>query len=204
MSLSATNQSLLLCATPTQWLAEAQRQTPTLLLDQANCEKKAAGSAVALMHRSSFDSNQMVELTRIAREELKHLELVLKVMKDRDVQLENLSAGRYAAALHQWLARDGQDRLVDQLLVAGMIEARSCERIAALLTVLPQDLCRLYERLHEAEDRHFEFYVACAWDLNAARCEDRLPSLCELDAQLVTDLDSTFRFHSGTPIGQPV
>ena len=197
--LSASIQSLLLCETPTAWLEEASRQLPVLLIDQANCEKKAAATAVSLLHRSGLDDRFTMELSRIAREELKHLELVLKLMKKQDIPSQYLSASRYAGSLNSWISKREPSRLIDQLLVCAMIEARSCERIGALLGVLTGDLRALYEKLHDAEDRHFEFYVAKASELNASYCEQRLETLCSLDADLVTQPDQEFRFHSGVP-----
>ncbi|MCE2406739.1 MAG: tRNA-(ms[2]io[6]A)-hydroxylase [Pseudomonadales bacterium] len=201
--LSSANQSLLLCQTPASWLAEASRQIPILLLDQANCEKKAAATAISLLHRSGLDQRFTLALSRIAREELKHLELVLKLTKKRNIQMQHLSAGRYAGGLHSWISKREPARLADQLLVCAMIEARSCERIGALLAVLDGELKTLYEKLHDAEDRHFEFYMAKAWELDADHCERRLGDLCQLDSELVSSPDNEFRFHSGVPSVQP-
>ena len=197
--LSAANQSLLLCNTPNRWLAEAMRQSDVLLLDQANCEKKAAATAVSLLHRCGEDREFTVQLSRIAREELKHLELVLKLTKKRSIPLRHVSASRYASKLNAWVGKREPGRLVDQLLVCAMIEARSCERIAALLNVFNEDMYELYVKLHDAEDRHFEFYIAKAWEINAGHCEQRLPELCSIDEELISNADHEFRFHSGTP-----
>ena len=197
--LSAAIQSLLLCETPLVWLEEASRQLPILLIDQANCEKKAAATAVSLLHRSVLDERFALELSRIAREELKHFELVLKAMKKQEIPNQYLSASRYAGKLHGWMSKREPSRSIDQLLVCAMIEARSCERIGALLGVLTGDLQDLYSKLHDAEDRHFEFYFAKAAELNPSYCEQRVQSLCKLDAVLVTQPDHEFRFHSGAP-----
>ena len=140
-----------------------------------------------------------MELSRIAREELKHLELVLKTINRQGIGLRHLSAGRYAGALHAWMSKQEPARLMDQLLVCAMIEARSCERIGALLGVLDGELRTLYEKLHDAEDRHFEFYLARVLELDRLYCEKRLQSLCRLDADLITQPDPEFRFHSGVP-----
>lgn len=200
--LSAAIQSLVLCETPPAWLEEASRQLPVLLIDQANCEKKAAATAVSLLHRSGLDEPFLLELSRIAREELKHLELVMRAIRRQEISNRMLSAGRYAASLHTWISKREPARLVDQLLVCAMIEARSCERIGALLEILDGDLRTLYEKLHDAEDRHFEFYVAKAITIDSAYSEKRLASLSRLEADLVTQPDPVFRFHSGTPIIQ--
>ena len=201
--VSAAIQSLLLCETPSAWLEEASHQLPVLLIDQANCEKKAAATAVSLLHRSSSDERFSLELSRIAREELKHLELVIKAIKREGISSQHLSAGRYAGALHAWISKREPARFIDQLLVCAMIEARSCERIGALLGILDGELRTLYEKLHDAEDRHFEFYVAKASALDSDYSEQRLASLCRLDADLISQPDHEFRFHSGVPTSQP-
>lgn len=160
---------------------------------------KAAATAVSLLHRSGLDERFAMALSRIAREELKHLELVLGAIKRRDIQLQHLSAGRYAGALHAWISKREPARLIDQLLVCSMIEARSCERIGALLGILDGELRTLYEKLHDSEDRHFEFYLSRASELDSDHCAQRLHSLCKLDADLVMQPDEEFRFHSGVP-----
>lgn len=197
---SPLNRSLLLCATPKDWLEQANSNLETLLLDQANCEKKAAATAVSLLHRRSDDASFTLSLSRIAREELTHLEQVTKVLHGRSIAMRNLSASRYAASLHDWMNKREPQRFVDQLLVCAMIEARSCERIEALLPYLDVELEALYDKLHEAEDRHLEFYFGKAWQINAGYCENRLNSLCLRDAELVTQADDQFRFHSGCPV----
>ncbi|MCY4096354.1 MAG: tRNA-(ms[2]io[6]A)-hydroxylase [Gammaproteobacteria bacterium] len=197
--LPAPIQSLLLRETPVAWLDEASRQIPILLIDQANCEKKAAATAVSLLHRSGLNERFTLELSRIAREELKHLELVLNACRRNKVESRHLSAGRYAGALRTWMNKREPERLIDQLLVCAMIEARSCERIGALLGILDGELRTLYEKLHDSEDRHFEFYIAEASERDAEYCGTRLTSLCQLDAELVTQPDPEFRFHSGVP-----
>ncbi|MYD43760.1 MAG: tRNA-(ms[2]io[6]A)-hydroxylase [Gammaproteobacteria bacterium] len=199
MVLNYTIRSLLLATTTEAWLNAALNHLDLLLLDQANCEKKAAATAVSLLHRFDDDREFGLRLARIAREELKHFELVTHQLHLRQVADRYLSASRYAAQLHAWMSKQQPQRLIDQLLVCAMIEARSCERIGALLGVLDHELVKLYTKLHDAEDRHFEFYLAKAWQLDAAQCERRLGGLRALDAKLITDPDAEFRFHSGMP-----
>lgn len=192
-------QSFLLCPTPEAWLETATKQLPLLLRDQANCEMKAAASAVSLLHRVNNDAQVVIELSRIAREELKHLELVEKLLLQLAIPTRNLTASRYASELRKWISRKEPQRRVDQLLVCAMIEARSCERISRLIEVLSEPTKSLYEKLHDAEDRHFEFYLESAWNRDADRCRARVASLSELDAELISSLDKDFRFHSGIP-----
>lgn len=181
-------------------MEEALANPDILLLDQANCEKKAAATAVSLLHRFNDERPFTLALSRIAREELKHLELVSKHLDTHAIAYRHLTASRYASALQTWMSKQQPTRAVDQLLVCAMIEARSFERIGTLLGVLHGDIRQLYTRLHDAEDRHFEFYASKAWELDARRCERRLGELRELDAELISSEDVDFRFHSGVPV----
>ena len=99
------------------------RQQDVLLLDQANCEKKAAATAVSLLHRTGDDDSFALDLTKIAREELKHLELVLKLINKRSIPVRHVSASRYAKALHEWIAKREPERQLDQLF--GVCDDRS-------------------------------------------------------------------------------
>ena len=97
------------------------------------------------------------------------------------------------------MATSEPKRTIDLLLVCAMIEARSCERIGALLGVLDPKFKKLYEKLHEAEERHCEFYMGLVQSKNAEYGFTRLRELAELDAELVLSKDTEFRFHSGVP-----
>lgn len=188
-----------MCPTPKEWVEHALTDPGTLLIDQANCEKKAAATAVSLLHRFSEDDETTMKLSQIAREELRHLELVLRYMKQHGYSSCYLGASRYASELRSWMHRSEPNRTTDLLLVCAMIEARSCERIGELLSVLQGDLRKLYAKLHEAEERHFEFYLNLAHHRNRDYSLKRLAELSQLDAELISKADSEFRFHSGLP-----
>ena len=94
--------------------------------------KKAAATALALMHRYTGNTVLLNKMSRLAREELRHFEQVVKLMTRRDICYRSISASRYAQGLHKGVRRQEPGRLIDTLIVGALIEARSCERFARL------------------------------------------------------------------------
>jgi tRNA-(ms[2]io[6]A)-hydroxylase len=188
--------------TPDAWIHEACSRLPDLLHDHANCELKAASTALGFIYRYPEKAVLAHRMSRLAREELRHFEQVRKILVEKDVPFEHVSASRYAGTLRKAVRAEEPQRLLDMLIVGALIEARSCERFAALVPHLPEDLAKFYGGLLASEARHFEHY------LNFARAEcaveedvfdARLKELKELEADLILSPDPQFRFHSGTP-----
>ncbi|MYF50906.1 MAG: tRNA-(ms[2]io[6]A)-hydroxylase [Gammaproteobacteria bacterium] len=190
-------QRFLACPTPDAWLDNALVLLPTLLIDHANCEKKAAGTALGLLYRYVDKPPLLRKLSRLAREELRHFEQVLELMEGQGVDYLHLSPGRYAGSLHRLISREEPQRLADSLLVGAIVEARSCERFQRLSEVAPVPLAEFYGRLLASEARHFRDYLKLAERYANAPLTPRLERFLAVEAALVTDEDSTFRFHSG-------
>ena len=188
--------------TPDAWVAEACRRLPELLHDHANCELKAASTALGFIYRYPDKAALAHQMSRLAREELRHFEQVRKILAEMEVPFEHVSASRYAGKLRRQV-RDGEpERLLDMLIVGALIEARSCERFAALVPHLPDDIGRFYAGLLASEARHFEHYLGFARE--AVEVEDdvfekRLAELKAVEARLISEPDTQFRFHSGVP-----
>lgn len=190
------------CPTPGAWIDAAVRgdNLHTLLVDHANCEKKAASTALNLMYRYTQYPALLRRLSRLAREELRHFEQVLSLLQARGLDYPPLSAARYASGLRAKVSSEEPQRLVDTLLVGALIEARSCERFAALVPVLDRELAAFYGSLLRSEARHFGVYLQLARDVSSQiNIEARLEQLRECEAELVTAPDAEFRFHSGPP-----
>lgn len=188
--------------TPERWVEEACGRLPELLLDHANCELKAASTALALIYRYPERRALADRMSRLAREELRHFEQVLRMLDDFAVPFEKLSAARYAAGLNAAVRANEPERLLDKLLVGALIEARSCERFAALAPKLPERLAAFYRGLLASEARHFEHYLAFARSetgVDDAALAERLAELRSIEAELVVMPDPEFRFHSGVP-----
>ncbi len=183
--------------TPAAWLAAAGERLPELLLDHANCELKAASSALALIYRYPGRDELVWRMSRLAREELRHFEQVRRLMAARRIPFRRLSASRYASTLHEAVRREEPLRLVDSLLVGALIEARSCERFAALVPLLPGDLADFYRGLLRSEARHFEQYLAFAEAAADRALAARLGELRAIENGIIAKPDTDFRFHSG-------
>lgn len=199
---ASTVQHLLLAPTPPSWVETARGSLETLLIDHANCEKKAASTALALMFAYAEDLELADRMSRLAREELRHYEQVAKLMRELRIEPRRLAPGRYAERLRRLVARCEPQREVDLMICGAFIEARSCERFAALGPVLGGPAGAMFESLHEAESRHFELYLGLARRKAVCAGIDPAPRIAEFavaEAELVVSSDTLFRFHSGCP-----
>ncbi len=187
----------LLCATPDAWIENALADIPTLLVDHANCEKKAASTAVGLLFRYAAYEDLTFRMSRLAREELRHFEQVQRLMLERHVDYVPLTASRYAGGLMQHVRPSEPDRLIDTLIIGAFIEARSCERFQTLAPHLDQKLSKFYLGLTASEARHFEHYLALAKNYAANDIGSRVHEFAAIEADLILGPDKEFRFHSG-------
>ncbi|CAM4418782.1 MAG: hypothetical protein LEGION0398_MBIBDBAK_00369 [Legionellaceae bacterium] len=192
--------NFLACPTPDEWIKVAISQLDLLLLDHANCEKKAASTALNFMFRYPEQAELILVMSRIAREELRHFEQVWSILKKREITFRLLAPGRYAKTLHQYCYTSEPLRLIDHLIIGAIIEARSCERFAALINFLPQNLADFYFRLLKSEARHFEVYLRLAHDIAGNDLSERIAHFVNIEKTLILEPDADFRFHSGIPL----
>lgn len=189
--------------TPHAWVREACGRLPELLQDHANCELRAASTALGFIYRYPERTSLAQRMSRLAREELRHFEQVKRLLDDLSVPFERLSASRYAATLREAVRQGEPERLLDMLLVGALIEARSCERFAALAPHLPDAVGGFYQSLLSSEARHFEHYLAFAREETAVgddAFDERLAELKSIEADLISRPDAEFRFLSGVPV----
>jgi tRNA 2-(methylsulfanyl)-N6-isopentenyladenosine37 hydroxylase len=193
---------LLQAATPGSWVERAIACRELLLIDHANCEKKAASTALALMFAYAEDLDLAEKMSRIAREELRHYEQVVRLIRTLKIVPLRLAPGRYAQQLRRLVARHEPQREVDLMICGAFIEARSCERFDALAPAIGGPLGDLFAGLHQAEARHFGIYLDLARRAAAREgiaIDGRIEEFARLEAALVTAPDENFRFHSGPP-----
>jgi tRNA-(ms[2]io[6]A)-hydroxylase len=196
---------LLRVPTPAAWVEKACALRDVLLIDHANCEKKAASTALALMFAYAEDLELTDKMSRLAREELRHYEQVAKLIRSLGVMPQRLAPGRYAERLRRPVAKSEPHRQVDLMVCGALIEARSCERFAALSGTIGAPLCDLFRGLHNAEARHYKVYLDLARraakraGLAGDELEARIEAFAALEAELITLPDPVFRFHSGPP-----
>ena len=189
-------------ATPAEWIAAAGARVPELLLDHANCELKAASTALGFLYRYPERTKLAQRMSRLAREELRHFEQVRSIMEEMGIPFQRLSASRYAGRLRAAVRVEEPYKLLDMLLVGALIEARSCERFALLAPHLPVKLGKFYTGLLASEARHFEHYIAFARSecgVGQEAVAARLEQLKCVEAALISGQDEQFRFHSGKP-----
>lgn len=189
--------------TPEAWLEAAGERIPELLLDHANCELKAASTALGFLYRYPERTALAQRMSRLAREELRHFEQVRTIMDDMQVPFERLTASRYAGGLRDAVRDEEPLKLLDMLLIGALIEARSCERFARLAPRLPERLATFYSGLLASESRHFEHYLGFALTesgVSQTELDERLAQLKVIEAELITAPDPRFRFHSGPPV----
>lgn len=187
------------CPTPDAWLEEAVRQQSVLLIDHANCEKKAAATAMNLLYRYSDRTELLQKMAQLAREELLHFEQLVKLLEQRQIEYAYLSASRYAGGLRSHIRHDRRHVLTDTLIIGAFVEARSCERFARLAPLLDAPLARFYRGLLKSEARHYQDYLALARLYADEDITPQIERLRAVEHELISSPDSEFRFHSGVP-----
>ena len=173
-------------------------ELPTLLIDHAHCEKKAAGAALNLIFAYVDRVELCREMADIVDEELSHFRMVLDILERRDIRFRRLPPGSYGRQLNDLVRKLEPQKAIDRLLVAGLIEARSCERFGLLREHLPdRELASFYDTLFESEARHHSTYVRLA---NHFGPEDvvrsRLEELAAAEAKIIAAGDPLPRMHS--------
>ncbi len=198
MVSNSTRIKLLHQSTSEAWLHQALNNLDLILLDHSHCERKAAGVALNLMFRYPAYKPLITELTAIAKEELEHFEQVNNWLEKRGVNLAPLKPSPYGATLKQAIRKQEPSRLLDSLLVAALIEARSHERLGLLADNCPDlDLAKFYRGLMASEARHYGVYWLLAreyFDDNVV--SQRLEELAEVESEILSNLHPEPRIHS--------
>lgn len=193
-------ETFLLCPTPPAWLDWALQNQALLLIDHANCEKKAASNAMGLMYRHVAHTDLLTKMSQLAREELLHFEQVVGLMAERGIGYERIGPSRYAAGLREHMRTDIREQaLTDSLIVGAIVEARSCERFAKLVPLLDEKLGKFYFSLLRSEARHYRDYLTLAEQCSEEDIGPRVQHFLAVEQQLIESPDDEFRFHSGVP-----
>ncbi len=178
------------------WLPAALAALDAVLVDHAHCEKKAAANALSLLQAYPDAPGLAVHMARLAREEAAHLALVLQWLERRGLALGRDRGDPYAQGLQALVRTGAGERQLDRLLVASLIEARSCERLALLASGLPEgELRDFYARLARSEDGHQRLFLRLAERLHGAAAQERLDVLLEEEAALVRRLPVRAAIH---------
>lgn len=188
----------LASTTSPRWLAQVTDHLHELLLDHAHCEKKAAGTAMNLIFAYVENVELVREMTEIVNEELAHFHLVIALIEARGIRFRRLAPSAYGRRLNELVRKDEPQKAVDRLLIASLIEARSCERFALLRDHLPdQELADFYGSLFESEARHHSTYVRLAKGFAPdEEVHRRLEELAAAEAAIVAEGEPEPRMHS--------
>jgi len=184
--------------TSDEWMQLALSYPIDILIDHAHCERKAAGVAIQLMFRYPSEPDLAEVLSPIAREELEHFEKILYFLKDLGYSLKALRPPPYGAELAKSIRKNEPSRMLDSFLIAGLIEARSHERLSLLaLNSEKQSFKTLYASLLESEARHFGVY----WKLAQTKFSKdetfkRLEELSKIESEILSQTFSLPRVHS--------
>jgi tRNA 2-(methylsulfanyl)-N6-isopentenyladenosine37 hydroxylase len=208
MMIATTNPTINILCQPTSaaWLEQALGNIDTILLDHSHCERKAASKAIDMMFRYPSNHKLVRQLTAIAQEELEHFEQVNQILERRGIPLSPLNAPPYGKGLMSQVRTQEPYRLLDSLLVSGLIEARSHERLGLLGSHLPDpQLAAFYRGLMASEARHFGIYwlLADTYIIGGASVPEhrslvqtRLKELAIFESELLANLHPEPRIHS--------
>jgi tRNA 2-(methylsulfanyl)-N6-isopentenyladenosine37 hydroxylase len=188
----------LKCDTLARWLDQVDADLPSILIDHAHCEKKAAGTALNLIFAYVENIELCREMTEIVNEELQHFHMVLALLERRGIRFRRLTPSSYGRELNDLVRKQEPQRAIDRLLVAGIIEARSCERFHVLAQhVKDAELAEFYGSLFESEARHHTTYTRLARHFAPDDVVmSRLDELAELEAAIITRGEELPRMHS--------
>ncbi|MEM6674490.1 MAG: tRNA isopentenyl-2-thiomethyl-A-37 hydroxylase MiaE [Planctomycetota bacterium] len=191
-------------ATPAEWVGRVEREPLALLADHAHCELKAAASAHALIAKNADVVDLVRALADVAIEEMEHFRTVLDELESRGGALGEQTENPYAAALHRESAATRTSLVLDRLVLAHLIEARSLERFHLLSEHASDERLRaLYAELLPSEAAHQGLYARFARRIFGREVADaRIAALRSLEGRIVASLPFTFTMHGGA--GAPV
>ncbi len=183
---------------PQRWLKQVDENLAEVLIDHAHCEKKAAGTAMNLLFAYVDNEELCREMTTIVNEELEHFHMVIEILKQRGIEFRRLKPSQYGRRLNDLVSKQEPQRAIDRLLVAGLIEARSCERFGLLRDNLAdKELAAFYDGLFESEARHHTTYIRLAKMFGPDESvRARLAELADEEAKIIAEGEELARVHS--------
>ena len=180
-----------------RWIENAQVDLHKIMVDHAHCEKKAAVNGMALINRYPERDLLVRKMFDLVDEEMEHFRYVYDMIKERGGTLKRDPGDPYAQALHKLIRKNEPERMLDHLLVAALIEARSCERFRILSEHIPdEELATFYASLLASEAGHYRIFCDIAREYYPEEeVRTRLDELADLEAEIVQNLTNEPMMH---------
>jgi len=187
--------------TPIEWGEAVLTEPVRLLIDHAFLEKKAAANAMELLTRWPDDwlEGWVEAMTSVARDETAHLAQVTRILLSRGGRLDRIHKNPYANALRLLVRKGAATELLDRLLIAALIEVRSCERFSVLAAAAKDaELRNFYHSLYSSELGHYKLFLNLGRKFTKARVlEARWQELLAAEAEILAAQEPGPRIHSG-------
>ncbi len=185
--------------TDPRWANIAEKNIEEILTDHAFCEQKAASTAISLLVTYPEHSDLVDAMAALAREEMSHFEMVHKRIRERGLSLGRERKDEYVARINKFFPKTGDRdlRLVHRLLIAALIEARSCERFKVLSdNIEDQELADFYRKLMVSEANHYTMFLKFARDFGDREKVDQMwDELLNFEAEVMKDFGTKEHIH---------
>jgi tRNA 2-(methylsulfanyl)-N6-isopentenyladenosine37 hydroxylase len=177
--------------TPAAWLEVVLADFDAFLLDHAACERKASATGMSFVVRYPDRRELLKPMIAFAREELEHFEQVYAIIEARGLTLGPDSKDPYVEQLGRWVRTGRDERLLDRLVMGGVVEARGCERFGMVAAGLPEgELQAFYAELTRSEARHVGLFHRLARRLfSAAEVDARVRDLLAFEGEVIARLE---------------
>ncbi|MFO7445238.1 MAG: tRNA-(ms[2]io[6]A)-hydroxylase [Ignavibacteriaceae bacterium] len=187
----------LKCETKPGWIISALADIESVIIDHAHCEKKAASTGLSLLSAYPDKIEISLAMSDLIEEEISHYRDVVKILNWKGVTLRKDNGDPYVKELLSYLNPNEPERMLDRLLTAGIIEARSCERLQILADNLNDpDLKYFYKKLSDSEAGHYVTFIKLAkLYFNEDEVKQRLDELAEIEKNIVLALPDSASMH---------
>jgi len=186
--------------TDPRWVNIVAKNVEEILTDHAYCEQKAANSAISLIIGYPENSELVTAMTDLAQEEMSHFKMVHELILKRGLVLGRERKDEYVRALQGFFPKGGsrETHLIHRLLIAGLIEARSCERFRLLSEELEDpELRKFYRKLMISEAHHYTLFLKLArkYAPKGVDVEAKWQSLLDYEAKIMEELGTKETIH---------
>ena len=191
-------KEFLPCITPDRWLENALDNPVLLLLDHANCEKKAASSALHLMYRCIDNIDIMESMSQLVETEMRNFQSLMMIIRARKLDCIPLSASRYAVGLRDHINSAEKTKLIDLLVVSAFMHGRAFERFSRLIPYIDVELESFYVPFVRTQEPHFSEYLTLAKSISdEGKFIAMIDHFSSIEKNLIESPDSEFRIYSG-------